>query len=457
MSGTTISRGVKLRLASPIPPSPDLEELKKIYKELGIIPYFGNEPTQGTLFLQLIKEICGLSPTFEATMYNKNKFTFGSQTKIGSNTRPGLYQENQAETPLATQEAYSDRAQELGIPLNQILVVGESLNRSLAESGNAYLRIKRATVAGVVKYKMYAEHYLNCAYLVPRPGEEMLNFLLVSPYITDIQKMRDTGKWKILQSVAPGEPLIWSKKENGVEHAIVHIMEQSGTEPNSVYGRSRQLSCLMAMYAEYYQETLNAKVSSTDIVTKLLIAMEGPSPENYDMEDFENEEIYEVGNTGIGAKRKGLFERNMDRIKMLTTNVGSFEETSSIFGMEYPAGANAPTPIKLDLNRDVNYNSWSTDRSSRVIAAVNGYFSDLLNLTKTPSGIGGNMLKDLFLIMRAGTIGPDQAFWETVLNGVLKQIPELDPDLGLKLLDNVEQLVQSLANQVPAANVTVGI
>jgi hypothetical protein len=105
----------------------------------------------------------------------------------------------------------------------------------------------------------------------------------------------------------------------------------------------------------------------------------------------------------------------------------------------------------------VNYNTWSTDRCSRVIASVNGYFSDLLNLTKTPSGIGGNMLKDLFLIMRAGTIAPDQAFWETVINDVLKQIPELDETLGLKLLDNIEQLVQSLTNQAPAANVTVGI
>ena len=147
----------------------------------------------------------------------------------------------------------------------------------------------------------------------------------------------------------------------------------------------------------------------------------------------------------------------MDRIRMITTNVGSFEETSSIFGMEYPAGAKPPTPIKLDLNRDVAYNTWSTDRCSRVIASVNGYFSDLLNLTKTPSGIGGNMLKDLFLIMRAGTIAPDQAFWETVLNGLLSQIPELEQDLGLKLLDNIEQLVQSLTNQAPAANVTIGI
>jgi hypothetical protein len=457
MSATTISRGVKLRLASPIPASPDLEELKKQYKELGIIPYFGNEPREGTLFLQLIREICGLSPTFNSTMNAKNKFTFGSRTKIGSNTRPGLYQENQAETPLSTQESYSDRVEELGLPLNQILSTAENLNRHYCESGNAWLIIKRATVAGVTKYKMHAEHYLNCAYLTPKPGEEMRNFALVSPYITDIQKMRDTGKWKILEAVRPGDPLIWSKKDNGVEYALIHIMDESGTEPNSVYGRSRQLSCLMAMYAEYYQETLNAKVSSTDIVTKLLIAMEGPSPENYDMEDFENEELYEVGNTGIGAKRKGLFERNMDRIKMLTTNVGSFEETSSIFGMEYPSGANPPTPIKLDLNRDVNYNTWSTDRCSRVIASVNGYFSDLLNLTKTPSGIGGNMLKDLFLIMRAGTIAPDQAFWETVLNGVLKQIPELEQDLGLQLLDNIEQLVQSLTNQAPAANVTVGI
>ncbi len=81
---TTISRGVKLKLASPIPASPDLEELKKQYIELGIIPYFGNEPREGTLFLQLIKEICGLSPTFNATISAKNKFTFGSRTKVGS-------------------------------------------------------------------------------------------------------------------------------------------------------------------------------------------------------------------------------------------------------------------------------------------------------------------------------------------------------------------------------------
>jgi len=149
-----------LTLQSPIPEPPDVKDLQKRMTELGIIPYMGDNAGRSLLILDLIRTACKLSPTFVSTIQDLNTFSFGAYSEIGRVPVPGL-KIPKVELPQGEQETFGELMASYGLPLNSIIDVSKKLNRHYHESGNAYFRVKKVTIAGVVKYRIFADHYLN--------------------------------------------------------------------------------------------------------------------------------------------------------------------------------------------------------------------------------------------------------------------------------------------------------
>lgn len=446
-----------LTLDSPIPETPDVRDLQKNLNELGIIPYMGNNAGKSLLILDLIRTACKLSPTFVSTIKDLNTFSFGAYSEIGRVPVPGL-KIPKVELPLNQQESFGEQMAQYGLPLNSIIDVAKKLNRHYHESGNAYFRIKRVTVAGVVKYRIFADHYLNCGYLVPAKGEEDRKFLLISPYLMHPTKLKDSQDYKILEAVEPGEDLIWKKTGRNTEEAVVHIKFDDGGDREGYYGSSLQLTTLLSLYIDYYSTLRFAKISKTDLISKKIITMEGADPSMMDQELYDEpdaidgyieEEVKVAGGHKATPRKKDRFEENVLALKEITTNFGDGELASSLGVVEFPFGSKEPGSIDLEVNRDTAFDTFVTGVAVRQISAVNGWAPELTGLAGAKAGIGSNVLKDLFLVKRASTILPLQVFWQGVINAVLSQLPEVNSlKLGVIFSDNVSDLISELTQEI---------
>jgi len=272
-----------LSLRTPIPETEtDLERLRNMYDQLGIMPYFGSNTRQSILFLDLIKSIGELSPTYGTTIGELNKLIFGWKARIAENQTPGLDEDEAEPLPLATQKDYVNRLLEYGVNIHAWLSEFKTLNRYFTDSGNGYLRVKRVEFSGAVIYTIHPEDYLDCAYLIPAKGEEDRNFVLVSPHINDPEKMKRTKNFKVLEVSFPGERLKWQKTAKNTLEALIHVKNDDGSGKKSKYGRTSQISSIVHMYAEYYFGSLTAKIAATDIISKKLIAFQAPEMEAFE-------------------------------------------------------------------------------------------------------------------------------------------------------------------------------
>jgi len=431
-------------LRSPIPAAPpEIAELQKSLTELGLIPYYGENAGIGIAFLDLIRKTGELSPAYNMVVGDLNLMIFGSGANIAANTVPGLIEDSVDQVPMNTQKQIGVKLNEIGLGLNKFSEIGKLLNRQYMDSGNAYLRIKRTTIAGVTRYMLFADHYLNCSYLIPEPGEEDLNLVLVSPYLMDVNKLKETRDFRILQAVFPGDPLIWTKTGNGIEEALIHIKNKNGSDKRTTYGRSEQIPLILPMMTDYYYRLLSGKIAATDLISKKMIVVEAPPPE---VDEFDEDDIDEDGTTEAKKDKLSQFDRNVQSLRQITSNLGDADVAASVGLLEIPNGSQMPVGLDLEVNRDKAFQEYSLEIAIRTIFSGNGWSSDLSNITTAPSGIGGNIIIDMLTIKRITKILPSQEFWTTVFNTVINDIAQAEglEGYGIKFEDKMQKLIDSL-------------
>lgn len=450
-------------LPNPIPPTvTDPEELQAYYLKFGIIPYYGTEETTSHLFLDLLNTLAELSPTFKATMRDINTYTFGLNLEIVGRAVPGLKSQT-TELSFNDQVDFSNYLAGLGIPLKTILKLSKRINYHLAIAGNAYLVITRVEAAGAVRYWLNVPHFSNCAYLKPRPEDAGEEFILISKFLTN-KTLLDKHPPEVLRATQEEEELRWMTTAPGIEKAVVHIKKDSDGDKSEFYARPDILSVITYLYIDFQLGNLNSKIAATELVTKKILAFEAPdpnlpvtAPDDNGGGQYWGEITPRIAGDIAAKEPLSLFEQNMLVLKELTTNLGKHPSSISlgkaaatIAGVEYPAGANPPTPIDLELNRDTKHQAWQLETAVSIITAVLGWAPELIGIRPAAATLGGNLLYDIFTMKNVTTIKPKQTEFQDIWNTVLSQIVDREggagefTNYGIEYPDVISEMVEAI-------------
>lgn len=427
-----------LSLPDPFPKEvKDSSDLYDFFKGLKVVPYYSAELSSGHGMLELLTTLASLSPTFRAAMLDLSYYTFGRKIDIVNRARMGLVEDESVDLEFSDKTDFDDYLKSLNIKLTKIIKLSKIFDHHLHISGNTYLLVKRIVVGELVRYEFRVPHFKHCVYVRSIDLDE--EFIMVSKYLGDFTKMSKYPP-KILRVtyIHDDELKFIDTDVDGVQEAIIHIKKENFYDESEFYSRPDILACLSHMYTDFQLGNLSSKVAGTDLITKILLAMEAPDPaaqglDNLETDDGQLVDLSPDGKIGGKPKAKTVFQQNMWTIKELMTNIsghptnpGGQRTSSSIGGIEYPHGANPPKAIPLEVNRDVKSWEWQTQHAITTICAILQWSPELLMLRQTKTGLGGNLLHDIFVMMNESTITPRQIWYEGVWNTLLGWIFELE-------------------------------
>lgn len=443
-------------LHNPIPRTiKDPDELSQAFIKYGIIPWYGTDEYTSHKWLDFLFTITNLSPTFKAVRKEKVAYTFGLRASLVGTARPGLALER-SELPESQQLQYEQFLAEHNIRLKHILKYSKRLDHHLEVSGNAFLIIRRISVGDTVRYEFEVPHFKHVAYLDSQ--DEAQEFLIISKFLNDHNRLLKFPP-RILRVTEEDEPLEWNAVSDQVWEAVIHIKEENEAEESDFYSRPEIIATLDWMFVDIKLGSLAAKIAATDIITKKILAFEGPDPET-ELDD-ETEELEELDSKGnIGKRKVDRFTKAMGVLKELTTEIGNPANTggievSSIVGIEYPGGRNAPIAIDLEMNRDTKYHQFLHDTTVSEICASMQWSAELINRRQASATLGGNLYYDIFTSRNTTCIQPRQVKFEDIWNGVLSQIAVLEnqprfENYGIQLPNVIGTMLEEIkaTNQV---------
>lgn len=440
-------------LPNPIPAQfKDPEDLQDFFKGLSVVPYYGTSENTSHRFLDLLKNLAELSPTFGSIMGDINAYAFGLNLEVTTRNIPGLKTQDTGELQEDAQINYLRWAGQYNIKASRILQVSKKANTHLSICGNAYLLIRRITAGDLVQYYFEVPHFTHCAYVISKDNGEL--FLLISRYLGDLELLRKYPP-RILRATKEGDRIRWNTVGNGIEEAVIHIKNDNAIDDSDYYNRPQLISAMPALYTDYKIGELSSKIAATDLISKKLLAFEAPDPDAIGG-DEDPEETPEINNGQIGSKRSmDYFERNAMILKQLVTNMGHHpsistnERTpSTIATIEYPHGGNPPTAIDLEVNRDRDYHKYQDERSAIIICEALRWAPELISNRPAEATLGGNLMYDIFTIKNQTTIVPIQTKFEDLWNEILEQIHQQEnapaefSSYGIKFTDLIGSILE---------------
>lgn len=434
----------------------DPDEVADFFSKYEIMPYYGTSKESSHSILDVLTQLADFSPTFKSVRKDKSAYTFGLRMNLVGRARPGLALEATELTP-SEQLRFEDYLAKKNIRLKGISKVSKRIDHHLEVSGSAYLIIRRTTAGDAIRYDFEVPHYKHVAYFLSKDiGED---FVLVSKWLYDPNRILKFPP-KILRVTQEGEPLRWNDLGGGVWEALVHIKEDDDSGESEFYPRSPVIPIMTWLFTDYKMGSLTSKVVATDIITKKILAFEGPDPETEFEDDEEEQELDGFGNIGRKTDR---FERAMLILKELTTEIGTHpsqgynKTVSSIAGIEYPPGKNPPTAIDLEVNRDQKSHQWQLDTAIGEICAAMQWSPELISLRPTRATLGGNLYYDIFTSRNTTTIRPRQVKFEDLWNEILAQLNEVDggpsefENYGIQLPNVIGEMIYKLRQSSQAA------
>ena len=441
-----------LNLRNPIPRSVDDEKLFKFIRKYGIIPYYGSTDETSHKFLDLQMSLTSLSPSYVACMSDLTSYTFGQNISIVGRTIPGLSDEP-VDLERSAKENYLNFLADLNISLLGVIARLKKVLRYDKDNGNAYIHLKRVTVGGSTKYFIKTPHYKHVAYLESKdPG---LEFIIISKHLMkpDAEQLLKKYPPTILRATRYGEDLSlkWDPTGDGVEEAVLHIANDEHNDEADVYGRPKTNSVLSWLYTDFEIGNLNAKISTSEVVSKKILAFQAPDPRTLPI-DTDKEgtavELNAAGKIGGKVKKEDYFQRNLRVLREITTNLGTTETVAGFGAIEYPYGDKPPETIDLELNRDTKHHQWQLETASSEICGALQWAAELTNIRQAKANIGGNMYYDLFTTKNTTTIKPLQVWLENIYNFVLSQICEKEgadqefKNYGIQFPDTISDMIK---------------
>ena len=241
------------------------------------IPYFGSSLEGSHAFLGLLRDLCGLSPTYGTVMQVLKELIFGHRLRVCGRAVPGLAGER-TEVDYAEQIGFVEVLQGFGLTLPRIIQMSGMLYEHRKQSGNAYLAISRARVGDAVAYRFEVLHYLHCIYTESDdPGEW---FVLHTRKLTEAGLIAGTRPRLYRATRDIGEPLRWMTDEDDpdTERTVIHLRGGTATDEGNCYGRSALIRFLTALFIDYQTGNHLSKVAATAVLAKKIIFIQGEDP-----------------------------------------------------------------------------------------------------------------------------------------------------------------------------------
>jgi hypothetical protein len=426
-------------LRNPIPKQiKDKKQLSEFFEQFGVVPMFGSDKYTGHAFTTFLNDLCDASPSFNAILNDFQNYAFGSRFVFVEGAYSGL--EEQKVVEKAKEKEISDYLYSIGISLPNLVKVNKAILLWLEKLGNAYVWVRRIEVSGMVKYKISILESTNCAYLNEKDKEASI--ILYTPVFDAFFMNKYPKSYKLLAASTIENGFTWTKTGKGVEETIVHITKNK-PETLIYENPARIISLLYPLLIENRMLEATMKMAGSEIVSKLILAMEKPNEQNEYL--TEQDEIMKKAQ----EKEKGK------HLKKLYTVQGSEDDVVGIGTVEYEYGGKPPVAIPLNLARDTAYSEWSINKATDFIYSVFGWSKQLNGVDGTRAGIGSDILVNLFLTKNIGTIQPMQEFHENCLNDLLYNIFTRENkteylNYGVKFIDRISLLTQNLT----AANAT---
>ena len=440
------------QLRNPIPyEQSDSKDVATWIGRYKCIPYYGTAQGPSHAFLGLLRDLCGLSPTYGTVMQVRKELAFGHRVKVCGRAVPGLAGER-TEVDYAVQVGFVEVLQAFGLTLPRLIKMSGMLDEHLAQSGNAYLAITRARVEGAVAYRFEVLHYLHCIYTESQdPGEW---FLLHTRKLSDAGMIAGAKPrlYRVTREV--GSPLRWMADEEDpdTERTVIHLRSSMADDEGNFYGRAPIIRFMPAYYTDFQTSNHISKVAATAILAKKVIAIEGQDP------NAMNDEVDEEGN------KIDTFQRDAFEIKRLLTvlsvpgdSIGPRPDQAEVAVVEHPFGSKPPTAIDFEVNHDTKYLQFQEQHAANFVAASLSWDVTLTSLRQAQASLGGNLLYDTYVEKNREVIAPKQDLHENLWNGILQQLMEDEGtpapyrDLGIEFPDAVGELLKDLKPIAPSA------
>lgn len=375
----------------------DERQVTETFKKYGIIPYYGNWESSSHEMLNVLKDLCELSPSHGSCVDDKAGYAFGGGLDFTVRQTPGVAYKKAGEVSISQKENFESQLLDMGlapIPLKDTL---ETLYGYEQESGNAYLHIKVLKLNRAKKVILQPVWYPEVAYLKSRARNEKV---LVQTERWDENYWREK-KPLLIKASYIGQPFNWQKCTDGVE-TMLHLRVPKGSK---FYGRPRIINSLFWMFVEVMASHQAVKIGRTDYVGQKILAFEEVPTERV--------------KGGKDNKETG-FKTKIDALRQIITVEG--EDAKVLAGVKYPVGGKAPTAIDLTYNRDSEYKRLIMDTAASQVYASHHWDKQLGGLNTVGANNGGDVYWSLLETKNMSVIKPTQNRWEWVLNYCLDEI-----------------------------------
>ena len=408
---------------NPIPQQvQDSQEIYEMYAKYKLIPVYSRNNYSSNKLVEVLDSLSTVSPSLRACINDLNHYSFGNALDVKKVGIAGLVPET-TEISQSEKEGFANKLKaDLGLTFPEIIRLSREMLDVDTRQGNMYLQITALTVGGRVKgVKLKSIDQKNILYLANSSTALVTEFFdptwwaKKAPEVLPISTLQGGANWK---------------KVGNDYTTVLHITTNAAGQ--NFYGRPSILSVMDSLLAEYRTLVLNSKIANTETIAKLMMFFEEMPIERQ---------------RGLSQKDKqDQFGLRMAGIRELGTNEG--KSPKSIVALEYPNGTNQPLVTPVQVNRDVNYAEFTLNNAASVIYAVCGWSKELTGQVQVKTGIGANILYDLFVIKNVSTIIPIQERFENIWHWVITELYTLAdleaPIYNIKFQDNISVLVSKM-------------
>ena len=393
-----------------------------------LVPHYGTDRYSSQNYLKVLFDLTSLSSTFNTVREEIQKFAFSTSVSIQRQAEPCLIVEGQDNTVGEEQaRSFVNFLKERNFKLQMVKELCKAMDASMKWSGNIFLKIKRVTVEDTIIYFYKVLSPLECFYIYTKPGKQ--RFIL---NVSTLDEETIKKKGKVYPVSYMNKDLVFNKGKQGVQETILHIANHKN---GSVwYGQPNIQSILEELFIEYKETEKCCKIACTDIIAKGAWLFPGlPADED----------------KGGSNNKDDNFKVYMRELKTMTSNEGGMSEVSSMVGLEYPQGTDAPQWVPMDYKTDTDGTKFALSSARNEIYANQGWFPELTGKVQAKGGIGDSRMINLYIVANQSTVKPLQDTYQTIMGYLFDQIAKHEniteyQGMTIKFVDKVKELVEAL-------------
>lgn len=408
----------------------------KFFEDYVLIPSYGNTIEGSNKKLKTYHDLAQLSMSFNSCDDWLKRFCFGAGFEIIERQTPGLIMPNTE--PIQDTE-FVDLFKRSKLSFNSLIRHTGTLNRQRMESGDFWLLCRLIRVGEEIRIVFECIDYRTC-YKVLTSDFETPIAMHAKEFSRNFFQRIEKGdeEMKLFPISTIGEDFNWSGslEEDDEIYTLIHGYIEM--DKNSHYGSS-PLDCVLNwMQSEWNYGNLTCKISSSETVTKNILAVEAEPEE-----------------TGKEESEGFTFGDRASNFKRFSTNRGSIAEADTMLLMEY--FENAPELLSLDLNRSKTYQEYALNESAGLIYSRLGVNQILANRLQPKGGIGSEQVKNLLTLSNVSTVIPLQNyfsnFWNEVLFESFTQLGVAEEKIkGIRFGSTINQLINQIGSINEATN-----